>query len=270
MLIRSIFFTTSFSILLSTQSGLADVTAGVDFLNAGDVSAAAEEFAQAYEAGDPEGAFYLGRLFELGLGTDQDEMRAANLYSAAAEAGSAKAQARLGLMYHEGRVLLRDYSEGTRLICAAADAGDPDGLLNCGIAYQLGRGVELDLDKAKALWEQSAAKDNVLALNVLGQTALDAGDLAGAVENFKRAADLGNAGGMYEYSKLLSVGSEPNMIEAYAYANLAVVRGLAEAIDFRDNLEAQMSSEDILAGQRFAREWTEQRIVAESTNADGN
>ena len=258
-----------FSALLSTAS-YADVSAGIDFLNAGDVSAAAEEFAASYEAGEPEGAFYLGRLFELGLGTEQDEMRAANLYSAAADAGSAKAQARLGLMYHEGRVLLRDYVEGTRLLCEAADAGDADGLLNCGMAYQLGRGVAIDTAKATALWEQSAAKNNVLAINLLGQTSLEGGDLSAAVGYFKQAADLGNAGGMYEYAKLLSVGSNPDLVQAYAYANLAVVRGLSEALEFRDNLEAQMTPEDILAGQGVARAWTEERILDESNGADGN
>ncbi|MHA3914414.1 tetratricopeptide repeat protein [Halovulum sp. GXIMD14793] len=129
---------------LWTVSASADVTTGVEMLNAGDVSGAATEFAAAYETGDAEGAFYLGRLFELGLGTEQDEMRAANLYSAAAEGGSTKAQVRLGLMYHEGRVLLRDYVEGTRLLCVAADAGDADGQLNCGLAYRAGRGVDAD------------------------------------------------------------------------------------------------------------------------------
>ena len=269
MRLFGLFSACGMSVLLSTAS-YADVAAGIDFLNAGDVSAAAEEFAASYEAGEPEGAFYLGRLFELGLGTEKDEMRAANLYSAAADAGSAKAQARLGLMYHEGRVLLRDYVEGTRLLCAAADAGDADGLLNCGMAYQLGRGVAVDQDKATELWKQSAAQNNVLAINVLGQTALDNGDLSGAVGYFKQAADLGNAGGMYEYAKLLSVGANPDMVQAYAYANLAVVRGLTEALQFRDNLEAQMTPEDILAGQTAARAWTEERILAESDNADGN
>ncbi len=263
---------TSVFLVATLTSGFvsADVAKGIDFLNSGDVAAAAEEFAAAYESGEPEGAFYLGRLFELGLGTEQDEMRAANLYNAAAEAGSPKAQARLGLMYHEGRVLLRDYVEGTRLLCAAADAGDPDGMLNCGLAYQMGRGVETNEARAIELWEASAAQNNVLAINVLGQTSLENGDLAAAVGYFKKSADLGNAGGMYEYAKLLSVGSEPNYVEAYAYANLAIVRGLTDAIAFRDSLETVMTSDDIIAGQAMAREWTEARILEESANSSGN
>lgn len=258
-----------FAAALWTIPAYADVETGVALLNAGDVSGAATEFAAAYEAGDGEGAFYLGRLFELGLGTEQDEMRAANLYSAAAESGSAKAQVRLGLMYHEGRVLLRDYVEGTRLLCAAADAGDPDGQLNCGLAYRAGRGVEQDDVLAVSYWQQAAGQGNILAMNVLGQTSLDAGNLEQAAEYLKQSADLGNAGGMYEYAKLLMIGASPDPVTAYSYANLAVVRGLTDAGVLRDEIEAQLTAEQIAEGQALARAWTEERILQEET-ADGN
>lgn len=255
---RIVFLCVCFCIL--SFGARADVALGIEKLNAGDVAAAASEFAAAYEAGDGEGAFYLGRLFELGLGTDKDEMRAANLYSAAADSGSTKAQARLGLMYHEGRVLLRDYVEGTRLLCAAAEAGDAEGQLNCGMAYQLGRGVEIDTGKAEMYLQQSAEQGNILALNVLGQNALVAGDTEKAYDYLSKSANLGNAGGMYEYAKLLSSGDNPDNVTAYAFASLAVVRGMVTAGSLRDQLEAEMSAEDILAGQTMAREWTEARI----------
>lgn len=253
---------------LWTVSASADVEQGVELLNAGDVSGAATEFAAAYEAGDGEGAFYLGRLFELGLGTDQDEMRAANLYSAAAEGGSTKAQVRLGLMYHEGRILLRDYDEGTRLLCAAADAGDADGQLNCGLAYRAGRGVAADDVLALSYWQRAADQGNILAMNVLGQTALDSGNLDQAATHLKQSADLGNAGGMYEYARLLMIGDAPDPVTAYSYANLAVVRGLSDAGVLRDDIEAQLSAEQIAAGQALAREWTEARILADEAAGD--
>lgn len=250
-----------------STSTAADVATGVELLNAGDVSGAATEFATAYEAGDGEGAFYLGRLFELGLGTEQDEMRAANLYSAAAESGSTKAQVRLGLMYHEGRVLLRDYDEGTRLLCEAADAGDSDGQLNCGLAYRAGRGVEQDDTVALSYWERAAEQGNILAMNVLGQTSISAGNMEQAANYLKQSADLGNAGGMYEYAKLLMIGSSPDPVTAYSYANLAVVRGLADAGLLRDEIEAQLSAEQIAQGQALARAWTEARIIEEDAAA---
>ena len=59
--------------LMSFLSGgaLADVSAGLIKLDEGDLPGAATDFANAFDAGDAEGAFYLGRLFELGLGTDK-------------------------------------------------------------------------------------------------------------------------------------------------------------------------------------------------------
>lgn len=259
----------AFIATLWTIPVVADVAQGIELLNAGDVSGAATEFAAAYEAGDGEGAFYLGRLFELGLGTEQDEMRAANLYSAAAEGGSTKAQVRLGLMYHEGSVLLRDYVEGTRLLCTAADAGDADGQLNCGLAHRAGRGVAADNALALSYWEKAAAQDNILAMNVLGQSAVDTGNIEIAATYLKQSADLGNAGGMYEYAKLLMIGASPDPVTAYSYANLAVVRGLGDAGVLRDEIEAQLTAAQVAEGQALARAWTEARILEEDT-AGGN
>lgn len=246
---------------LFSQPVFADVPAGVKLLESGDVSGAAEQFAAGYEAGDAEGAFYLGRLFELGLGTAADPMRAANLYAAAAEGGSARGQLRLGLMYHEGTVLLRDYVEGTRLICKAADAGLADAQLNCGLSYQTGRGAEVDTVRATGYWEQAAAQDNVAALNVLGQTALEAGDTAAALTRFAAAAEAGNPVGMLAYAKLLELQESPDLVGAYAWSSLAVVRGLGEAASYRDGLETRMEPSGILAGQTKAREWTKAQLA---------
>ncbi|MGB0960921.1 MAG: tetratricopeptide repeat protein, partial [Halocynthiibacter sp.] len=229
-------------------------------LEAGDVSSAAREFSTAYEAGEGDGAFYLGRLFELGLGADKDEMRAANLYAAGAKAGSTRSKARLGLIYHEGRVLLRDYAEGTKLLCEAADAGDSDGQLNCGLAYKAGRGVPVDAQKAQDYLMKAAAQENIAALNVLGRHYLDQGEQAKATETFKTAADKGNALGMYEYARLLAAPEVNDVVGAYAYANLAVVRGLRDAAAFRDGLETKMSPDDIAAGQEQAKAWTAAQI----------
>ncbi|MHA3914413.1 hypothetical protein [Halovulum sp. GXIMD14793] len=102
-------------------------------------------------------------------------------------------------------------------------------------------------------------------MNVLSQTALDEGNVAQAATYLKQSADLGNAGGsMYEYAKLLMVGASPDPVTAYSYANLAVVRGPADAGVLRGEIEAQLTAEQVAEGQRLAREWTEARILAET------
>jgi uncharacterized protein len=259
-------FLTTAAFLALAAPVLADTAAGVEKLNAGDVKGAAADFAAAYDAGDAEGAFYLGRLFELGLGTERDEMRAANLYSAAAEKGSLRAKTRLGLMYHEGRILLRDYAEGTKLLCEAADGGDADGQLNCGLALQAGRGVAADEAKAISYIEKAGAQGNILALNVLGQHYVKTGDTTKAATYLKDAADRGNGLAMFEYARLLGNGETPDDIGAYTFASLAIVRGIPAASDYLNELEARMSAEDVLAAQKAAKDWTASKIDAAKTN----
>ncbi|MHA3915147.1 tetratricopeptide repeat protein [Halovulum sp. GXIMD14793] len=258
---KRVCFGAVFAAVLFVSVARGDVAGGLALLNDGDVSSAAQAFAEAYDAGEADGAFYLGRLFEMGLGTEQDEMRAANLYAAGAEKGSSRAQARLGLMYHEGRVLLRNYAEGTRLLCAAAAAGDPDGQLNCGLALQAGRGIDKDEQRGLALIEQAAGQGSVLALNVLGQHYLSRGDTEAAAKHLLNAADRGNALAMYEYARVEASKAAPDDETAYMYASLAVVRGLPAAGTLLDELEARMTAEAVAGAQDKARAWTEARVA---------
>ena len=126
---------------LAGTAAFADIDTGLAALDGGDVATAASEFQASFEAGEGNGAFYLGRLFEFGLGTDVDMSRAANLYAAGAEKGSILAMNRLGLLYLEGTTLLRDYAEAGRYFCQAADLGDQNGELNCALMLKEGKGI---------------------------------------------------------------------------------------------------------------------------------
>ena len=75
-------------VLMTASTAMADVSEGIAALEAGNVQGAAQLFQEAFDAGEADGAFYLGRLFELGLGTDKDMRRAAALYAVAAEAAA--------------------------------------------------------------------------------------------------------------------------------------------------------------------------------------
>lgn len=247
-------------------SAWADVEAGLAALDTGDVATAASEFQSSFEAGEGDGAFYLGRLFEFGLGTEPDMSRAANLYAAGAEIGSVQAMNRLGLLYLEGTTLLRDYREAARLFCDSADAGDATGQLNCALLLKEGRGVEADAALAVDYFEQAAEQGNIAAKNLLGQI-LATGDGVPADTDRARALFMqtsleGNAMGLFELAK--SFAAEDDLVQAYAYANLATVRQHQEARTLRDTLEAQMTSEQIDAGQEQAKIWTASRIAEQA------
>lgn len=264
-----------FSLVAFTSGVFADTEAGLSALSAGDVATAAAEFEQSYAAGDGDGAFYLGRLFEFGLGTDVDMNRAASLYAAAAEKGSVDAMNRLGLMYLEGTTLLRDYAQAAEYFCAAAELGDANGQLNCALMLREGKGVEMDAARALELLEASAVQDVVAAQNILGQILMEGDgvdpDPARALELFSATANVGNAMGLYELARafadpLREDGAD--LVQAYSYANLAAVRGHVSAAELRDALEAEMSPADVTAAQALSQSWTAERLAAQAGAVD--
>ncbi|WP_330647218.1 tetratricopeptide repeat protein [Thioclava sp. FTW29] len=239
-----------------TDDPLAPAVAALD---KGDVKAAAKGFEDAWNAGNADAGFYLGRFYELGLGTAKNPARATEFYRAAAEKGSAEAQNRLGLMYLDGRGVVRDYKEGARLVCAAADQGDANGAFNCGVVYMNGRGMAKDEAKAVAEWTKAADQGHIAARNLLG-LALKNGtgikaDPAKAVALFQKTADQGNALGLYEMALAYQSGTgiTEDLGEAYVYANLAAARNHPDAAKLRDQLEEKLSAEDLAKAQEEAR-----------------
>jgi TPR repeat protein len=239
----------------------ADVPAGIAALEAGNVSGAVEEFQAGFDDGDADGAFFIGRLFEMGLGTERDMRRAVELYSVAADQGSALAQNRLGLMYLNGELVLQDYQRAGELICAAAETGDANSAFNCGLLFADGQGVDQDAAKAVSYWQQAAEQNHVAAINYLGQAYRDGAGVTQSYEtafdNFSRTGGAGNPLGLFELAKAYQSGNgvERNLIKAHGYANLASARGMEEARVLRDTLNTQLNRDDLEAAQSFARDW---------------
>ncbi len=244
-----------------SAAAFAGVPEGIGKLESGDVAGSVKEFQSAFEAGDPDGAFYIARLFELGLGADPDPVRAVELYAAAASRGSAKAQNRLGLFYLSGDNVLQDYARAYELICQAADSGDQNGQFNCGLLYSEGKGVAQDWAKALQYWQKASGQYHVAAINYLGIAAQKGNggpaDPAKSVAYFQRTAAAGNSLGLFEMAKAYEQGTgiSSDLVKAHGYANLAAARGLREAAVLRDNLAARLSPEDLGKAQAFAREW---------------
>jgi uncharacterized caspase-like protein len=57
---------------------------------------------EAAEAGDAEAQYYVGEIYEKGLGTEPDYAKAAEWYRRSAEQGYARAQTNLGFLYEQG------------------------------------------------------------------------------------------------------------------------------------------------------------------------
>ena len=251
----------SFCFAGMAQTAFADSKAGLAELDAGNYEAAAKEFQASFDAGDGDGAFYLGRMFEMGVGTTINLPKAVALFEAAASKGSALGTNRLGLMYLDGQSVIRDFEKGTQLVCKAADMGEQNAQFNCGAMLSDGKGVTKDRAKALEYWQLASDQGQIAASNLLAQAyktgdGIEA-DAAHAFELFSATAEQGNAMGLYEVALAYEtgLGAEPDPVKAYSYANIAAARQHPDAPALRDKIEATLTAEQIAEGQKLARDW---------------
>jgi hypothetical protein len=88
-------------------------------------------FSRASMKGDPEAMFELGKLYEKGIGTNQDFAKALELYQKSADLGFADALNDLGFLYYQGATgLPRDQAKGIQLFLKAADMRHPQAMYN--------------------------------------------------------------------------------------------------------------------------------------------
>lgn len=248
--------------LVLSAPAFADVTAGLQALEDRDLPKAAEQFNAAFEAGDGDGAFYLGRMAEFGVGLPADLPRAAALYKVAAEKGSVRAMNRLGLMHLNGNGALQNYAKALELICSAADEGDANAQFNCGNLYAQGKGAEKNLNKAVDFYRLASQQDHIAGTNFLALATLGgSGTTQSETESFElfdKTAMLGNPLGLYQAGAMLAdgKGTDKDLIQAHMYLNLAASRGHPSAAQLRATIEGQMGKKEIETAQANAAEWS--------------
>jgi hypothetical protein len=88
-------------------------------------------FTEAADKGDPEAMFELGKLYEKGIGTNQDVAKAVTLYQQSAELGFADAINDLGFLYYQGAIGQKpDKKKAIELFLKAADLRHPQAMFN--------------------------------------------------------------------------------------------------------------------------------------------
>ncbi len=234
---------------------------GVTALNAGNYKVAAEKFSEGFKAGDVDGAFYLGRMLELGLGGSPDLKAAIGLYIAGSAKNSGPAKNRLGVLHIQGKGVLQDYADGAKLVCAVADLGDVNGEYNCASLLLAGKGIEQDEAAAYAWFKKAADLGHLGAKNEYANALIEGKfveqDVKAAVELFQQTAAMGNPVGLYSLGQAFAagLGVDQNLIKAHSYFNIAAALQHPQAAAARDALEKQMSVEDVLKAQQLAKVW---------------
>ena len=133
-------------------------------------------------------------------------------------------------MYRNGEGVPQDDGEAVTWYRKAAEQGNADAQTNLGFMYATGRGVPQDYSEAVALYRKAA----------------EYGD---AQAQFNLAVSYNDGHGVPQ-----------DFVEAHMWVNLSAARFTdakrrETAVELRDLLAEQMTSEDLSEAQRRAREW---------------
>lgn len=235
---------------------------GLKLLDKGEFKEAATLFAKSFENKKPDGGFYLGRMFELGIGTDADIRRSASIYSSASKLGSHKASNRLAMLYLEGKGVLQDYKQAAEYFKKAAEGEDKDAQFNYGVMFEKGMGVKKDLSKSVKWYEKSANKGHIAAQNMLAIMYQEGNGVSKSKEKsmkwFAKSAQKGNALGLYSLGKYFSEDDgkkKADLEKAYVLFNLASVGGHPDAMQQRKSVSKSMSPEQLAKAQMRSKKW---------------
>ena len=142
----------------------------------------AEKYAEAFpklkaaaEKGHAKAMYRLGRCYDKGRGTGEDDKQAFEWYKKAADKGNAKAQYQLGKCYKDGESVAKDRKKAFELFMLAAKQENADGQFAVGKAYFKGKGVAADQAQAKK-WILRAVRNEKGGSEILAELRQEAKD----------------------------------------------------------------------------------------------
>ncbi len=152
---------------------------------------------KAAEKGHARAQFYVGRMYNIGLGVEQDYDKAMEWYLKSYKQGDEKAMNNIGYMYKFGEGVTQDYHEAMRWYQMAADHGNAMSMHNIGRLYEEGEGVPQDYNEAVRWYMKSAELNEPLGQFALGVCYYFGNgvnqDYTQAVKWTRAAADQGNS-----------------------------------------------------------------------------
>lgn len=129
----------------------------------------------AAEKGHKKAQYRLGRCYDKGYGTAENDQQAVVWYEKSAAQGYAKAQYQLGKCYKNGEGVTKDKKKAFSLFMQAAKQENADGQFAVGKAYFKGKGVASDKAEAKK-WLLRAVRNEKGGKEILAELRKDAAD----------------------------------------------------------------------------------------------
>ena len=151
----------------------ADFNRGVFAYNNYDYQTARNEFKQAAVDGHIEAQYYLGEIYEGGIGVPIDYKQALNLYGQAAKQEHAGAQGRLAALYMNGWGVKRDVNSAFKWYLRSANNGYPLAQFEVGLMYAQGQGTPASKIEAYRWLTIAASYGDPEAMDVRKNLAVD-------------------------------------------------------------------------------------------------
>ena len=147
--ILSILFLLCACLTAGAQSAQKLYEEGKQLYDAKNYAAAFPKLKAAAEKGHKKAQYRLGRCYDKGRGTEENDQLAFQWYEKSANQGYAKAQYQLGDCYKDGDGVQKDRKKAVELFMKAAKQENADAELALGKAYLKGKGIAEDKLQAK-------------------------------------------------------------------------------------------------------------------------
>jgi len=139
----------------------------------------------------------------------------------------------LGVLYHNGRGVEQDFKKAISWYDKAVDEGNKDAWINIGVLYYFGQGVDTNHNHATTMFLKAENEWSMKNVIFLYKGKGTDPDLRGAVAYFKKAAELGDAGAMYNLGLLFEtriMNEEKDHKEAASWYKKAADLGNTDAM----------------------------------------
>jgi TPR repeat protein len=132
-----------------------------------DLKTAFKYYSQAARLDNGKAYCKIGNFYKYGIAVGVDKKEAIRAYEKAAELKDAEALNNLGIIYEEGVEVEMNYAKAFDLYNKAARLRGPKAMLNIGLMYEKGRHVEKNLEQAMAHYVNAAERGNVIAQSIV-------------------------------------------------------------------------------------------------------
>ncbi|MGR5501972.1 hypothetical protein ACQKP3_14670 [Vibrio sp. DNB22_10_4] len=172
---------------------------------------ALELYSKSADLGNSSAQNNLGLMYEYGIGTEVDTVKAYELYTKSANQNNVYGQYNLGWAYYEGSGTEQNLSAAFHWLSKAADQQHHDSQAIVAYMYENGESVDVNFEKAYQLYLDSANQGNVFATDSLGRFyqygIYVSKDMKKAFSYYKESGEQGHTEAQYRLGKIYRSGT---------------------------------------------------------------